>query len=74
MQVEVHHGADVGRAIRALRTARDLTQAEAADLVGIEASYLSKIETGRTVTLLEHELRILRRLGARVTITFDHDG
>ena len=74
MQVEVHRGADVGRAIRALRTARDLTQAEAADLVGIEASYLSKIETGRTVTLLEHELRILRRLGARVTITFDHDG
>ena len=71
MRSEIRSGQDVGRAIRAIRSTRGLTQAQAADLVGLEPSYLSKIERGRTVSLLEHQLRILRRLGARVTVTFD---
>lgn len=71
MRSEIRQGQDVGRAIRSIRSARGLTQAQAAELVGLEPSYLSKIEGGRTVSLLEHQLRILRRLGARITVTFD---
>ncbi|MBX3285810.1 MAG: helix-turn-helix transcriptional regulator [Acidimicrobiales bacterium] len=74
MDIQVRAGDDMGRAIRSVRTARGLTQVEAAEMAAIEPSYLSKIEQGRTVSLLEHELRILRRLGATVTVTFETDG
>ena len=74
MESEIRSGADIGRAIRAVRSSRGLSQVQAAELAGIDSSYLSKIEKGRTVSLLEHELRILRRLGARITITYDADG
>jgi transcriptional regulator with XRE-family HTH domain len=73
MDSEIRSGADIGRAIRAIRTAQGLNQVDAAELAGIDSTYLSKIEKGRTVSLLEHELRILRRLGARVTVTFDNE-
>ena len=73
MESEIRSGADIGRSIRAIRAAQGLSQIEAAELAGIDSTYLSKIEQGRTVSLLEHELRILRRLGARVTISFDVD-
>jgi transcriptional regulator with XRE-family HTH domain len=66
--IEVRSGADVGRAIAALRARAGMTQRELGELAGLDAAYISKIESGRTVTLLEHELRILRRLGARITI------
>ncbi len=74
MEAEIRSGSDVGRTIRAVRAARSLSQVEAAELAGIDPTYLSKIEGGRTVSLLEHELRILRRLGARVTITYESHG
>lgn len=71
MESEIRSGADLGRAIRSIRSARGLSQGSAAELAGIDPTYLSKIERGRTVSLLEHQLRILRRLGAHVTVTFD---
>ncbi len=73
MEHDIRSGADLGRAIRSIRTARRLSQADAAEVAGIDPTYLSKIETGRTVTLLEHELRILRRLGARISVSFDDE-
>lgn len=74
MDSEIRNGADIGRAIRSIRSAQGLSQRDAAELAGIDSTYLSKIEKGRTVSLLEHELRILGRLGARVLITFDDAG
>lgn len=65
---EVRSGADIGRALAELRADAGLTQREMGELVGLTDQYVSKIESGRTVSLLEHELRMLRRLGARVTI------
>lgn len=65
---EVRSGADIGRALAELRAGAGLTQREMGELVGLTDQYVSKIESGRTVSLLEHELRMLRRLGARVTI------
>lgn len=70
---QVRSGADLGRSIAHLRGQQGLTQAELAVRTGLSRDYLAKIEGGRTVSLLEHSLRILRRMGATVTITWEAD-
>ncbi len=70
---EVRSGPDLGRAIADIRKSRGQTQDELARNVPIDPNYLSKIEAGRSVSLLEQTLRVLRRLGARITVTFDED-
>lgn len=69
-QWTVHTGSDFGRAIAEIRGRQRLTQAQLAEHVGLGRDYLAHIEAGRSVTLLEHVLRILRRSGAVVTITW----
>ncbi len=66
--IRVNTGADLGRAIAEIRSAQSISQADLAELVGLSPNYISKIETGRTSSILEHELRVLRRLGATITI------
>lgn len=66
--IRVSTGADLGRAIAELRASRSLSQVDVADMAGLSPSYISKIESGRTSSILEHELRVLRRLGASITI------
>lgn len=70
-RVTIRSGADLGRAIAAVRADRGLTQADLARSVGMDRSWLAKLEAGRSATVLEHLLRLLRRLGATVTVTFD---
>lgn len=65
---QIRSGADLGRTIAQLRRDRNLTQAELAELAGISPAYIAKIETGRTSSIVEHQLRVLRRLGATITI------
>lgn len=65
----VRSSADLGRAVAAARAARGLTQAELADGAGINRSYLAALERGASTLLLERALRVLRRLGATVTVT-----
>ncbi len=67
----IRSGSDFGRAIAELRRRRGMNQEQAAELTGLTKAYISKIESGRTSSLLEHELRILRRLGATVTVELD---
>jgi HTH-type transcriptional regulator / antitoxin HipB len=69
-------GADFGRAIAEIRAQRHLTQAELAEQAGLSRDYLAHLEAGRSVTLLEHLLRVLRRSGATVTVSWpgDDDG
>ena len=70
----VRGGEDVGRAVAEIRRARHLTQTELAELAALDRTYVSKIETGRSASVFEHALRLLHRLGATVTITFEsHD-
>ena len=71
--VEIASGSEIGRVIARLRRARGLTQADAGREVSLGGAYVSKIESGRTVSLLEHQLRLLRSLGARVIIEYDDD-
>jgi HTH-type transcriptional regulator / antitoxin HipB len=66
----IRSGADLGRAVAEIRGRRHLTQAELADEAGLTRDYLAQLESGRSVTLLEHLLRILRRSGATITVTW----
>lgn len=61
-------GADLGRAIASARRARGLTQAELAEGAGVNRSYLATLEQGASTLLLDRALRVLRRLGATITI------
>lgn len=60
---------DFGRAIAAIRVERGLTQAELAAQTGVSRHYLAQLERGVTALMLERLLRLLRRLGAEVTVT-----
>ena len=67
----VRSGGDFGRAIAELRHAHGLTQSELAEQGGLSRPWLAKLEAGRSTPVLDHLLRLTRRLGATVTITFD---
>lgn len=64
---------DLGRAIAGVRAERGVTQAQLAKEVGIDRSYLARLETGATALVLERALRALRRMGATVTVNLDGD-
>ena len=67
----VRSGDDLGRAVAEIRHAQGLTQAELARQGAIDRTWLAKLESGRSAAVLDHLLRLLRRLGATVTITFE---
>ena len=70
----VRQTGDLGRAIADIRIERGLTQEQLAASIGVGRSYLAKIEAGRSASLLNRILRLLRRLGATVTVELnDHD-
>jgi len=62
---------DLGRTVADIRAAQHLTQADIAADSGLTRDYVAKLETGRTSPLIDHLLRLLRRLGATITVTFD---
>jgi transcriptional regulator with XRE-family HTH domain len=65
----IRSGADFGRAVAGLRTEQGLTQSELAERTGMSRHYLAQLERGVTALMLERVLRLLRRLGAEVTVT-----
>lgn len=65
----IRTAADLGAAIAEARGRRELTQEQLARAVAMDRSYLAKLESGKSVLLLERSLRLLRRLGAEVTVT-----
>jgi HTH-type transcriptional regulator/antitoxin HipB len=66
----VRTGKDLGGAARQARLSAGLTQEQVAESVGVDRSYLARIESGLTVVLLDRVMRVLRQLGAEVTVTF----
>ena len=62
---------DFGRAVAEVRRSRGKTQLEAATTVGLSRDWLAKLETGRSSKVVDHLLRLLRRMGATVTVTWD---
>jgi HTH-type transcriptional regulator/antitoxin HipB len=65
--------ADLGRAIAGARHERGLSQEGLARELGLDRSYLSELEAGRSTIAVERSLRALRRLGATVTVTLPGD-
>lgn len=64
----VYTAASLGIAIRHYRTEAGLTQAQLAELAGLQRSYLSELETGKETEHLRRVLRVLRQLGLRITV------
>lgn len=64
----IYTAASVGQAIRHYRTQAGLTQAELAEQVGIDRTYLSRIEQGHETEQLRRIVVLLRRLGVRATL------
>jgi predicted transcriptional regulator len=59
---------DLGGALKHFRTAADVTQADAAEAIGIGQPYLSSLEGGKFGSSLTHALRVLRFVGCEVIV------
>ncbi|HEY8303893.1 MAG TPA: helix-turn-helix transcriptional regulator [Solirubrobacteraceae bacterium] len=64
----IYTTASLGHAIRHYREQAGLTQAELAEQVGIDRSYLSRLEKGDGTEQLRRVIVLLRRLGVRATL------
>jgi transcriptional regulator with XRE-family HTH domain len=69
----VRSGEDLGRAIADIRKAQDLTQAALGARTGLSRDSVAQLERGRQGRSIELLLRMLRRLGATVTITVERN-
>lgn len=58
----------LGAAIRHYRKEAGLTQAQLAELAGLNRTYLSDLERGRETEQVRRLLRVLRQLGVRITL------
>lgn len=68
---QVRRGEDIGRALGTFRRLTGATQAELGARAGITRSRVAQIEAGLSTPLVETELKLLRLLGATVTITWN---
>jgi HTH-type transcriptional regulator / antitoxin HipB len=64
----VRSPADLGRALAELRRARGLSQADLAERLGLDRSYVTKVERGHSSPLLVLVFDVLAELEATVTI------
>lgn len=62
---------DLGGVIADRRRTKQMSQSELAQTVNLSRDYLAQIETGRSSSVTRHTFRLLRRLGATITISFD---
>jgi transcriptional regulator with XRE-family HTH domain len=68
-EFRIYAPASLGAAIRHFRQEAGLSQAELAESVGLNRTYLSDLERGKKETeTLKRVLRLLRRLGVRMTL------
>ncbi len=73
-RITIRSGRDFGFAVAQSRMAAGLTQEQAAEIAGLHRSYLARIESGLSVQLLDRIVRLLRRLGAQITVTLPDTG
>jgi HTH-type transcriptional regulator/antitoxin HipB len=64
----IYSAASLGTAIRQYRRAAGLTQAELATRVGIDQSYLSRLEQGQETEQVRRIIAILKQIGVRATL------
>ena len=59
---------DLGAALKNFRTAAGITQADAAEAMGVGQPYLSSLEGGKFGSSLTHALRLMRFVGCEVIV------
>jgi HTH-type transcriptional regulator/antitoxin HipB len=64
----LYTAASIGPAIRKYREEAGLTQAELAEMTGLNRTYLSNLEQSRETEQLKRIIRILKLLGVRATL------
>jgi transcriptional regulator with XRE-family HTH domain len=64
----IYTPASFGQAIRHYRTQAGLTQDELAERVGMDRTYLSRLESGGETQQLRRILAILRELGIKASL------
>jgi transcriptional regulator with XRE-family HTH domain len=64
----VRTGHDLGKAVREARLSAGLTQEQLAVDAGLDRTYLARMESGLSVLLLDRAIRLLRLLGAEISI------
>ena len=69
----VYTPAALGTAIRHYRRQSGLSQAELADLTGLNRTYLSALEHGQETEQLRRLFRVLRQLGVQVSLERTED-
>jgi len=68
MPFRLYTAASIGPAIRHYREQAGLTQAELANMAGLNRSYLSNLEQGKETEQMRRILRVLKLLGVRATL------
>lgn len=68
MQAVIRSSADLGRALAAIRRRRGLSQDDVAELLGVDRSYVAKIEGGHSSPLLDLLLDAVTDLGASLMV------
>jgi transcriptional regulator with XRE-family HTH domain len=64
----VYNAASLGAAIRHYRREAGLSQAEFAELTGLNRTYLSHLEQGKETEQVKRILQVLKQLGVRMTL------
>jgi y4mF family transcriptional regulator len=67
-EFRVYTAASFGAAIKHYRKKVGLTQAQLAELAGLNRTYLSDLEQGKETEQLRRLLRVLKQLGVRMTL------
>lgn len=68
----VRSPADLGRAITGLRRSTGLSQQQLAERLGVDRSYLAKLENGHRSPLLDLIFEVLAELEATVEVSERH--
>lgn len=71
IETEVRRASDLGPIIAQVREAQGIRQADLSASLGFSRTYLAGLESGKPVIQLERVFRVLRRLGIRVTVSFE---
>jgi len=67
-QFRIYTPTSLGAAIKHYRKQAGLTQAELAELAGLNRTYLSDMEKGKETEQVRRLVRVLKQLGVRMTL------
>lgn len=69
MEYRVYNPEALGQAVKFFREKAGLTQAQLAEQVGIQRSYLAELEAGEVTEQTRRLVALLKALGARLVIS-----